>query len=162
MIISQQTFVPQFIDENNEVGGEVDGQETLRSGEYLVSKDISVRVGGRLTLQSGVTLRFLPSVGIMVAGKLEARGKSPNDIRLTLQEQEPMNDTVSSVRLLGGKTEREGRLQVLLQYIYFIVGKNGDWIWVGDHKPFSQTPNSIGLQSFLIVTWFDPEKGRSS
>lgn len=112
MIISQQTFVPQFIDENNEVGGEVDGQETLRSGEYLVSKDISVRVGGRLTLQSGVTLRFLPSVGIMVAGKLEARGKSPNDIKLTLQEQEPMNDTVTSVRLLGGKTEREGRLQV--------------------------------------------------
>lgn len=39
------------------VGGEVDGLETLRSGEYFVEQDISVRPGGRLSLESGVTLR---------------------------------------------------------------------------------------------------------
>ncbi|CAB3370904.1 Hypothetical predicted protein [Cloeon dipterum] len=110
-IISQPTYVPEFI-EDSEVGGEVDGQLTLKSGEYLVTKDISVRVGGRLTLQSGVTLKFLPSVGFMVAGKLEARGRTANDIRMTLEEQEPLNETFANVRLLGGKTEREGRLQV--------------------------------------------------
>ncbi|XP_059476974.1 protein bark beetle isoform X2 [Neocloeon triangulifer] len=111
-IISQPTFVAAFSEEG-EVGGEVDGQETLRAGEYLVTRDVSVRVGGRLTLQAGVTLRFRPSVGIMVAGKLEARGRAPNDILLTLEREEPLNDTSAvPVRLLGGRTDREGRLQL--------------------------------------------------
>lgn len=84
-----------------------------------------MRPGGKLVLQPGVTLRFPPSVGMMVAGKLEARGKGPNDIRLTLREERidmPENDTDPTllipeenrapVRLLGGRTNREGRLQV--------------------------------------------------
>ncbi|XP_034245120.1 protein bark beetle isoform X3 [Thrips palmi] len=120
------TFVPQFHAQgSSKVGGEVDGQETLRAGEYLVERDINVRPGGKLVLQPGVTLRFPPSVGMMVAGKLEARGKGPNDIRLTLREERidmPENDTDPTllipeenrapVRLLGGRTNREGRLQV--------------------------------------------------
>ena len=66
--------------------------------------------------------RFPPGVGVMVAGKLEARGRGPNDIRLTLKEeivQTPENDTALAylaeshvpVRLLGGRTNEEGRLQ---------------------------------------------------
>jgi hypothetical protein len=110
-IIKDHTYVPLF-SSRGEVGGEVDGQETLRAGEYLVTRDINVRVGGRLTLQPGVTLKFPPSVGIMVAGKLDARGRGPNDIRLTLEEQEPVNETTAPVRLLGGHSIREGRLQV--------------------------------------------------
>lgn len=58
----------------------------------------------------------------MVAGKFEARGRGPNDIRLTLKEEieeTPENDSslVSPpeshvpVRLLGGRTSQEGRLQ---------------------------------------------------
>lgn len=51
-------FVPQFhIDGSDEVGGEVDGIESLRPGEYRVTRDINIRPGGRLTLQPGVVLR---------------------------------------------------------------------------------------------------------
>lgn len=66
--------------------------------------------------------RFPPGVGVMVAGKFEARGRGPNDIRLTLKEEiveTPENDTSLvypteshvPVRLLGGRTNQEGRLQ---------------------------------------------------
>lgn len=71
---------------------------------------------------SPLSCRFPPGVGIMVAGKLEARGRGPNDIRLTLKEeivQIPENDTGAMnppesqvpVRLVGGRTSEEGRLQ---------------------------------------------------
>ena len=126
-IISNPTFVPQFLSpDTNVVGGEVDGLETLRAGEYFVERDINVRPGGKLIIQPGVTLRFPPAVGMMVAGTLYARGKGPSDIQLTLKEEiviEPDNETMADamafdesnsvpVRLLGGKTNLEGRLQV--------------------------------------------------
>lgn len=126
------TYVPQFHTHGaTVVGGEVDGQETLQTGEYLVVRDINVRPGGKLTLHPGVTLRFPPSVGMMVAGKLVARGHPTNDIRLTMRVERvdmPENDTDPTllipeesrapVRLLGGPTSREGRLQVRV---------NGTW-----------------------------------
>lgn len=52
------TFVPQFHTPGSSVvGGEVDGIETLRAGEYVVVRDINVRPGGRLSLEPSVTLR---------------------------------------------------------------------------------------------------------
>ena len=58
LIVKDPTFAPQFSSYGrNEVGGEVDGVENLRQGEYIVKRDINVRPGGRLTLQPGVTLR---------------------------------------------------------------------------------------------------------
>uniref|UniRef100_A0A1B0DIV0 SRCR domain-containing protein n=1 Tax=Phlebotomus papatasi TaxID=29031 RepID=A0A1B0DIV0_PHLPP len=85
-----------------------------------------------------VTLNFVPNVGLMVAGKLEARGRNPDDITFTLKrepiatadnetneaftmeaemmdsETEPNVETTPTVpvRLLGGVDEHEGRLQV--------------------------------------------------
>ncbi|XP_015436907.1 PREDICTED: protein bark beetle [Dufourea novaeangliae] len=127
-IISNPTFVPRFLTPGtNLVGGEVDGQELLNSGEYIVERDINVRPGGKLTLHPGVTLLFPPAVGMMVAGKLDARGKRPSDILFTLKEEvimdpdnqtmmveglNEMNEIEAPVRLLGGKTNLEGRLQV--------------------------------------------------
>lgn len=68
---------------------------------------------------------------MMVAGKLEARGRGVNDIMLTLQEERlpeigieaeteaPLPpENVPPVRLLGGRTSREGRLQVKCVYCY--------------------------------------------
>ncbi|XP_066594103.1 protein bark beetle [Prorops nasuta] len=137
-IISNPSFVPQFVTPGtNLVGGEVDGLEELTPGEYFVERDINVRPGGKLILHSGVTLKFPPAVGMMVAGRLDAKGKRPSDILLTLKEElvmeadnetltedkmtlneestvmniVPMEDTVP-VRLLGGKSNLEGRLQV--------------------------------------------------
>ncbi|XP_011334038.1 protein bark beetle isoform X2 [Ooceraea biroi] len=128
-IIANPTFVPQFVTPGtNLVGGEVDGQEELRPGEYIVERDINVRPGGKLILQPGVTLRFPPAVGMMVAGKFDARGKGPSDILFTLKEElvPPKNETLEEegenvpieetesvpVRLLGGRTNLEGRLQI--------------------------------------------------
>ena len=59
---------------------------------------------------------------MMVAGKLEARGLGPDDIKFTLKEEiieVSENDTEISnaressipVRLIGGRTSNEGRLQ---------------------------------------------------
>lgn len=130
-IIEKTTrFVSTFVaPDTNLIGGEVDGQEELLPGEYIVERDINIRPTGKLTLPPGVTLRFPPGVGMMVAGKLDAHGKRSNDILFTLKEElvplpndeipieEQMNQIVEAesvpVRLLGGKTILEGRLQVL-------------------------------------------------
>ncbi|XP_062547876.1 protein bark beetle isoform X1 [Armigeres subalbatus] len=138
-------FVPFFHKEGSDrVGGEVDGQEILPSGSYTVERDINVRPGGKLILNPGVILNFAPSVGMMVTGKLEARGRKPDDILFTLKREAVMmeNDTTEAimmdsevmmdietesiidlghidpqipkvpVRLLGGASDHEGRLQV--------------------------------------------------
>ncbi|XP_044255606.1 protein bark beetle isoform X2 [Tribolium madens] len=128
-----QYYIPKFVTPNS-VGGEVEGEETLTPGEYVVEKDINIRPGGKLTIEPGVTLRFPPSVGMMVGGKLEARGIRPDSIKFTLKEEishSPDNETYEietekyevetevvqveprvPIRLLGGATETEGRLQI--------------------------------------------------
>ncbi|XP_035780255.1 protein bark beetle-like isoform X1 [Anopheles albimanus] len=99
-IAQYQKFVPFFHKEGSErIGGEVDGQEILPPGTYTVERDINVRPGGKLILSSGVTLNFAPSVGMMVTGKLEARGRSPDDILFTLKREAVMvdNDTTEAI-----------------------------------------------------------------
>lgn len=142
-IMSITQFVPRFYVEGADtVGGEVDGQEILPSGTYTVDRDINIRPGGKLILHPGVVLNFAPSVGMMVAGKLEARGRGPDDIFFTLKrapiitaENETTEDLAAlehmeietepvtiveekppsvPIRLIGGASEMEGRLQVYL------------------------------------------------
>ncbi|XP_034471844.1 protein bark beetle [Drosophila innubila] len=141
-MITVSTVVPRFFHEGSDViGGEVDGQDMVPAGTYTVTKDINIRPGGKLILQPGTTLRFEPSVGMMVAGKLEARGKRPDDILFTLKRETIIvNDTETidldseteaidmetevlpvdgvprvPVRLVGGSGANEGRLQVYLK-----------------------------------------------
>ncbi|KAB0799954.1 hypothetical protein PPYR_07834 [Photinus pyralis] len=128
-------YVPIFRRQHsNVVGGEVEGEETLAPGEYVVEKDINIRPGGKLTLEPGVTLRFPASVGIMVGGRLEAHGIGPDSIKFTMKEEikhpideetyetdiEKVNEQTEvatesltvPIRLLGEKAPTEGRLQV--------------------------------------------------
>lgn len=133
-------YVPRFnVLDQNIVGGEIEGEEYLQRGEYIVERDINIRPGGKLVIEPGVTLRFPPSIGMMVGGRLEARGRSPDSIKFTLKEEitHPNdNETYESdtesynkedefieenvveieplvpIRLLGGKTTNEGRLQI--------------------------------------------------
>lgn len=132
---SFSNYVPRFNKPNtNIVGGEIEGEETLPAGTYIVEKDINIRPGGKLLIEPGVTLQFPPGIGIMVGGRLEARGHEPDSIRFTLKEEithPPDNETYETeteqynsetdivemeskipIRLLGGKTPTEGRLQV--------------------------------------------------
>lgn len=99
-IMNQQLFVPQFYTEGSDkIGGEVDGFETLPSGTYTVERDINIRPGGKLSLKPKTILNFVPNVGIMVSGKLEAQGHHPNDILLTLKREPIMvedSDAVTS------------------------------------------------------------------
>uniref|UniRef100_A0A0K8VVP7 Neurotrypsin n=1 Tax=Bactrocera latifrons TaxID=174628 RepID=A0A0K8VVP7_BACLA len=141
-MITMSTLVPRFSQEGSDlIGGEIDGQEILSPGTYRVTNDINIRPGGKLTLQPGVTLKFEPSVGMMVAGKLEARGRRPDDIFFTLKRETVIamdNSTDMEqldvdiidvetesiieknepprvpVRLVGGAGDYEGRLQVYL------------------------------------------------
>lgn len=128
-------YSPRFFTENSDkIGGEVDGLELLPSGTYEVERDINIRPGGKLILQPNTILNFAPSVGMMVAGKLEARGTTPDDILFTLKREPVMvNETSENhddveaetetivpsnlpppvpIRLLGGRSEHEGRLQI--------------------------------------------------
>ena len=80
-----------------------------------VVRDISVRPGGRLQISYGVTLKFLPSVGIMVGGQFHAEGFGYGDgemVKFTLFDMGRVNATDAPVRLVGGKTRKDGRLQV--------------------------------------------------
>ncbi|XP_030745583.1 protein bark beetle isoform X2 [Sitophilus oryzae] len=134
-INQNQLYVPKFSGySSDKVGGEIEGEESLARGEYVVERDITIRPGGKLTIEPGVTLKFPPSIGMMVGGQLEARGIEPNSIRFTLKENlshPPDNVTYQTedmvigseteivevesgvpIRLLGGDTETEGRLQI--------------------------------------------------
>ncbi|XP_030383875.1 protein bark beetle [Scaptodrosophila lebanonensis] len=152
-MITVSTVVPRFFHEGSDIiGGEVDGQDMVPAGTYTVTKDINIRPGGKLILQPGTTLRFEPSVGMMVAGKLEARGRRPDDILFTLKRETIImeqngTDTIDldseteaidmdtesiladgvprvPVRLVGGTGAHEGRLQLYL---------NGRWGTVCDY-----------------------------
>ncbi|VEN48816.1 unnamed protein product [Callosobruchus maculatus] len=134
-INSNPLYVPKFTTSNSDkIGGEIEGEEAIPRGEYVVVRDISIRPGGKLTIEPGVTLRFPPSIGMMVGGRLDARGIEPNSIRFTLKEElihAPDNITYEietekydvetelikiepdvPIRLLGGVSETEGRLQI--------------------------------------------------
>ncbi|XP_050535824.1 protein bark beetle [Daktulosphaira vitifoliae] len=118
-IMTISTIVTQLYKANNDFGGEVDGVEYISSGEYIVTRDINVATSGKLVIHPDVTLKFNPGVGIMVAGKLEARGRGFGNIKFTLHENlnsvvnESIDTTINSnVRLIAGRTYTEGRLQV--------------------------------------------------
>lgn len=156
-------YVPRFSSPNqNVVGGEIEGEEYLQQGEYVVEKDINIRPGGKLVINPGVTLRFPPSIGMMVGGKLEARGRSPDSIKFTIKEEIthlPDNETYETdtetyseqtdiveleplvpIRLLGGRDTSEGRLQVKINGIWGTVCNYG---W--DIKDAALACHQLGL-----------------
>ena len=114
------TQLPVEIEFEREGGTYLGGQ--LRSGEsktlrsnhkYIVDRDINVLRGAQLFLDEGTELHFMNAVGMFVQGRLDTRQRSHNNAPALLGLY---NDTTyvnsSSVRLVGGATELEGRLEV--------------------------------------------------
>jgi len=115
LLLERPLFEHIFINpKTREIGGDVSGVEELRdNGVYFVRRDINVRPSGRLKITPGVTLKFEHSVGMMVSGELIAEGDlQGGQPVLTLLETVRENVTNEIVRLVGGQTLREGRLQV--------------------------------------------------
>lgn len=56
-IMTISTVVTQLYKELNNFGGEVDGVETVYSGEYVVTRDINVASSGKLIIYPDVTLK---------------------------------------------------------------------------------------------------------
>lgn len=160
-IYNNAFYVPQFLrPETKLIGGEIDGVISLNSGEYIVERDINIRPGGKLTLDAGVTLKFPPAVGMMVAGTLTAQGTADSRIVLTLKEEinKISNKIITNktkiitddnnipVRLLGGnKTNLEGRLQVKI---------SGKW---GTVCNYGWTINDAALVCHQLGLVLDPD-----
>ncbi|XP_040574739.1 protein bark beetle [Lepeophtheirus salmonis] len=128
LVLERPEWEPQFINsETKEVGGDVTGVEELRSdGVYIVKRDINVRPSGRLKITPGVTLKFETSVGMMIAGELIAEGDlQGGQPLLTLSEKQPIklldNSSDYVVRLVGGSTTHEGRLEIKIDDVWGTV-----------------------------------------
>lgn len=61
------------------LGGVVYGRQELPEGTYTVWRDIYVRKNAELKLARKTTLKFAPSVGIMVQGKITVEGEKSDD-----------------------------------------------------------------------------------
>ena len=128
---------------NMYIGGQIQGQEILEPGEYIVDKDISIRHSGELIIKPGVLLKFYSSVGMLINGKLELpvidNNQSHDKVVFSLYDKDKeeqrsyelddpvsqvlVNDVVeiedgSGIRLVDGNSSNEGRLE---------VNKNGEW-----------------------------------
>ena len=148
LVLERPMFEPQFINTSTrEVGGDVAGVEELReNGVYFVRRDINVRPSGRLKITPGVTLKFEHSVGMMVSGELIAEGDMQGGQPiLTILETVRDNVTNPAVRLVGGHTPRDGRLQVNI---------GGEWGSVCD---FGWTIESASLACQQMGFVLNPE-----
>lgn len=56
-IMPVTTVVTKLYKEPNDFGGEVDGVETVSSGEYVVTRDINIASSGKLIIYPDVTLK---------------------------------------------------------------------------------------------------------
>ena len=151
LVLERPLFEHQFINSSSrEVGGDVSGVEELReNGVYIVRRDINVRPSGRLKITPGVTLVFEHSVGMMVSGELIAEGDlQGGQPVLTLLEMDRDNVTNDAVRLVGGPTTKEGRLQVNI---------NGEWGSVCD---FGWTIESAAIACHQMGLVLNPEDWR--
>ena len=123
--------------ENTSIGGDitVDTTLTLNGSAYFVSQDLVVTENATLTIQPGVQLHFKAGVALQVKGSLQAKGNSNGRIVFS---KIPTNNSVNvddlnvtapynnrSIRLIGGKNYRVGRLEIF---------QRGQWGTVCDDR----------------------------
>ncbi|QQP38368.1 Putative LOC100120269, partial [Caligus rogercresseyi] len=165
LVLERPEWEPRFIDpETKEVGGDVTGVEELRSdGVYIVRRDINVRPSGRLKITPGVTLKFEHSVGMMIGGEIIAEGDlQGGQPVLTLLEREPIeimdNSTGNDqyIRLVGGSTSREGRLEVKINEVWGTICNFG-WTIESAALACQQLGSALNPEDWLILPGQLPE-----
>ena len=83
---------------------------SVASSPYVTTSDITVSKGTTLTIQAGVQINFQARVRLHVRGTLVARGSPGNEIAMFHNMTVGVDST--SIRLVGGNSPREGRVEV--------------------------------------------------
>lgn len=134
-------------DVTGRLGGQITRNVFLQSRPqpYVVQSDITVLPGVELRIDSGVTMEFLPNIGILVLGKLIARGvmHRPIVMRPFLEAVEISQRTRRAVainsnaviRLVGGKLADEG-------FVQFFNESAQRWDYLCDNQ-FSKQVGSV-------------------
>lgn len=118
----QTTFdIPKYrwvFHRGNKIGGilDVPGFTAQPNMHYQVDKDIFIKPGATLELRPNTVLEFENSIGLVAHGRLKADGiQSSSPVRFTLKmdpDEVAIENRTASVRLVDGKDEYEGRLEV--------------------------------------------------
>lgn len=113
--------VPKYrwvFNRGNKIGGVLDtpGFTASPNTKYYVDKDIFIIPGATLELRPNTVLEFENSIGMVVHGRLKADGINANSPVIFTLLNDPNNEGIenrtTSVRLVDGSDEFEGRLEV--------------------------------------------------
>ena len=90
----------------------------ISGSPYVVTGDISVLPGRKLRIETGVELRFTHNTGILVEGQMIADGHENAPIRMINDDFLVPVREERAIRIVGGPTKLEGRVEVF---------HNGSW-----------------------------------
>ena len=93
---------PPFLNNNREVGGQLDTDFTLTAsgGPYTVTRDVTVLANATLTVEAGAVLTILPYVGILIEGRILSKGTPDNPVTFTHIVNDAKNKSNSDTQLL--------------------------------------------------------------
>jgi predicted outer membrane repeat protein len=81
--MSDATNPADHLNEIQTVETQIESSTRLSTGKYIVIEDVIVHKGATLTVAAGCELNFAPGTGIIVYGKLVARGSEQSKITFT-------------------------------------------------------------------------------